>query len=90
MTFIHVDSPLPRPFFAPFGSSAGDQLLPPGDDITEGPIFLDQSFKFFGKNENEAYVCMSIAYRVHYGVVNDYFVPTDWNKWSDLLPAKLY
>jgi hypothetical protein len=32
--------------------------VPPGDDITEGPIFLGKPFRFFGKSETEVYVCL--------------------------------
>ena len=56
--FAPADSPLPSPLFAPFGFSVGDQFVPPGDDISEGPVLLKQPFRFFGKSETEAYVCL--------------------------------
>ena len=55
---LSADSPPPSPLFAPFGLSVGDQFVPPGDDITEGPFLLQQSFRFFGKNETEVYVSL--------------------------------
>lgn len=60
-SFIPADGPRPNPLFAPFGLSVGDQFVPPGDDITEGPILLEQPFRFFGKSETKAYVCLHLS-----------------------------
>lgn len=53
-----MPSDSPPSLFAPFGLSVGDQLVPPGDDISEGPILLEKPFRFFGKSETEVYVCL--------------------------------
>lgn len=38
----------------PFGFAAGDELVPPADDGTSGPVSL--SYQFYGVEENTVYV----------------------------------
>ena len=55
---VHYFVDVPNPFFAQFGVSVGDMRLPVSDDFALGPLFLRESFTFFDKIENEAYVCI--------------------------------
>ena len=47
---------IPLEDFYPFGAATSDSFLPPNDDDSSEPIFLNRPFPFFGSRHTSLFV----------------------------------